>query len=140
MITPTDSSSRAASNARIISTTVCGRNALRTSGRVIVIFASPGGDEAAARMSSYSPAGGQGARRAAGARGAGAAGPARSRRPRDRGPHLGGDGGAAAGRADLRQLAVERAGIRRGARQLAAGRLAVHAAAQPRRWALDPAA
>jgi hypothetical protein len=40
-ITPTDSSSRATSNARISSITVCGRNALRTSGRLIVIFAMP---------------------------------------------------------------------------------------------------
>jgi hypothetical protein len=34
-------SSRTSSNARIISLTVRGRNALRTSGRLIVIFAMP---------------------------------------------------------------------------------------------------
>ncbi len=35
------SSSRASSNARCISFTVSGRKALRTSGRLIVIFAMP---------------------------------------------------------------------------------------------------
>ena len=39
--TPIVASSRASSSARIISTTVCGRNALRTRGRLIVIFAIP---------------------------------------------------------------------------------------------------
>jgi len=41
MITPTSVSSRARSNASDTSTSVCGRNALRTSGRLIVIFAMP---------------------------------------------------------------------------------------------------
>jgi hypothetical protein len=39
--TPTDVSSRARSNASDSSITVSGRNALRTSGRSIVIFAIP---------------------------------------------------------------------------------------------------
>src|SRR5579884_538793 len=56
MITPTDGSSRARSNASDISITVWGRNALRTSGRLIVIFAMPSPD-VSYRMSSYSPAG-----------------------------------------------------------------------------------
>jgi hypothetical protein len=41
MITPTEGSSRARSNGLESSTTVCGRKALRTSGRLIVIFAMP---------------------------------------------------------------------------------------------------
>ena len=41
MIAPTSGSSRASSSACEISTIVCGRNALRTSGRSIVIFAIP---------------------------------------------------------------------------------------------------
>jgi hypothetical protein len=44
MTTPTFSSSRAASIARIISATVRGRNAFFTSGRLIVIFAMPSGE------------------------------------------------------------------------------------------------
>ena len=43
-ITPTPASSRASSSASEISTIVCGRNALRTSGRAIVIFAIPSPD------------------------------------------------------------------------------------------------
>jgi hypothetical protein len=39
--TPTSASSRASANAACISITVSGRNALRTSGRLIVIFAMP---------------------------------------------------------------------------------------------------
>jgi hypothetical protein len=41
MTTPTFGSSRATSKAFAISDTVVGRNALRTSGRLIVIFATP---------------------------------------------------------------------------------------------------
>jgi len=41
MMTPIFSSWRASSSARIISVTVCGRNALRTSGRLMVILAMP---------------------------------------------------------------------------------------------------
>jgi hypothetical protein len=41
MITPTELSSRARSKAEDSSTTVCGRKALRTSGRSMVIFAIP---------------------------------------------------------------------------------------------------
>ena len=41
MIAPTAGSSRASSSACEISTIVCGRKALRTSGRLIVIFAIP---------------------------------------------------------------------------------------------------
>ena len=40
-ITPTEVSSRARSSASEISISVCGRNALRTSGRSIVILAIP---------------------------------------------------------------------------------------------------
>jgi hypothetical protein len=43
-ITPTDVSSRARSSASEISTIVLGRNALRTSGRSIVILAMPSPD------------------------------------------------------------------------------------------------
>jgi len=53
MTTPISGSSRAMSNARIISNTVVGRNALRTSGRLIVILAMP--SQVSYRMSSYSP-------------------------------------------------------------------------------------
>jgi hypothetical protein len=55
-ITPIDVSSRARSSASEISTSVCGRKALRTSGRSIVIFAMPS-PEVSYRMSVYSPAG-----------------------------------------------------------------------------------
>ncbi len=41
MITPIDGSSRAALNACASSNRVCGRNALRTSGRLMVILAMP---------------------------------------------------------------------------------------------------
>jgi len=41
MITPTSPSSRAFVSASEMSISVCGRNALRTSGRAIVIFAIP---------------------------------------------------------------------------------------------------
>jgi hypothetical protein len=51
MITPTDVSSRARSKASESSMTVCGRKALRTSGRLIVIFAMPSPD-VSYRMSS----------------------------------------------------------------------------------------
>src|SRR3954453_6487033 len=54
-ITPTSRSSRAFSRASLISIRVCGRNALRTSGRAIVIFAIP--SAVSYRMSVYSPAG-----------------------------------------------------------------------------------
>src|SRR5918997_3157574 len=54
-ITPTDVSSRERASASEISTIVCGRNALRTSGRAIVIFAMPSPDSSSL-MSSYSPA------------------------------------------------------------------------------------
>src|SRR3954452_17165058 len=54
MITPTLVSSRARSNASESSTTVSGRNALRTSGRSIVIFAMP--SAVSYLMSLYSPA------------------------------------------------------------------------------------
>src|SRR4051812_3682307 len=59
MITPTDVSSRARSNASESSTTVSGRKALRTSGRSIVIFAMP--SATSYLMSEYSPAGCQSA-------------------------------------------------------------------------------
>ena len=70
---------------------------------------------------------------------------ARHRRPRprragDRRPHVGDDERAQAGRADLRQLAVERAGQRGRARPPARRALAVRAAAHPRRRPVDPAA
>jgi len=56
MITaPTSGSSRATPNARIISRVVRGRNALRTSGRSIVIFAMP--SATSYRMSDHSPPG-----------------------------------------------------------------------------------
>src|SRR3954451_20047016 len=54
-ITPTSRSSRAFSRASLISIRVCGRNAFRTSGRAIVIFAIP--SAVSYRMSVYSPAG-----------------------------------------------------------------------------------
>jgi hypothetical protein len=44
-MTPTSGSSRARSIASAISMSVWGRNALRTSGRAIVIFAMPPGSE-----------------------------------------------------------------------------------------------
>src|SRR5439155_13927380 len=53
MTTPISGSSRATSNAFDISTTVAGRKALRTSGRLIVILAMP--SDVSYRMSSYSP-------------------------------------------------------------------------------------
>src|SRR4051812_43606826 len=56
MIAPTSGSSRASSSACEISTIVCGRNALRTSGRSTVSFAIPSPD-VSYRMSSYSAAG-----------------------------------------------------------------------------------
>src|SRR3954447_14765939 len=52
-ITPTSRSSRAFSRASEISISVCGRKALRTSGRAIVIFAIP--SAVSYRMSVYSP-------------------------------------------------------------------------------------
>src|SRR3954465_9056146 len=55
MITPTEVSSRARSNASDNSITVSGRKALRTSGRSIVIFAMP--SATSYLMSVYSPAG-----------------------------------------------------------------------------------
>jgi hypothetical protein len=58
-ITPTSVSSRARSSASEISISVSGLNALRTSGRLIVIFAIP--SAVSKRMSSYSPAGCQSA-------------------------------------------------------------------------------
>src|SRR5579884_3855096 len=58
MITPTSGSSRARSKASIISITVSGRKALRTSGRSIVILAMPAFSavDFSLRMSSYSAA------------------------------------------------------------------------------------
>src|SRR5438874_3329550 len=56
MITPTPVSSRARVNASDSSTTVSGRNALRTSGRSMVILAIPS-PESSYLMSEYSPAG-----------------------------------------------------------------------------------
>src|ERR1700730_7215668 len=53
MTTPILGSSRAASKALDISNTVAGRNALRTSGRLIVILAMP--SQVSYRMSSYWP-------------------------------------------------------------------------------------
>ena len=55
MITPTEVSSRARSNASDSSITVSGRKALRTSGRSIVIFAML--SATSYLMSVYSPAG-----------------------------------------------------------------------------------
>src|SRR5947209_3388634 len=53
MITPTSGSSRATLNASVSSNSVFGRNALRTSGRLIVILAMP--PAVSYQMSSYSP-------------------------------------------------------------------------------------
>src|SRR2546430_10724090 len=53
MTTPISGSLRATSNAFDISTTVAGRKAFRTSGRLMVILAMP--SEVSYRMSSYSP-------------------------------------------------------------------------------------
>ena len=56
MMTPTSGSSRAWSNASDSWNSVCGRKALRTSGRLMVIFAMPS-PLSSKRMSEYSPAG-----------------------------------------------------------------------------------
>ena len=64
----------------------------------------------------------------------------RPRRDRDRRAHLRHDVRAPAGRADVRQLAVERARLGRRARPRSRRALAVHAAAVARRRAVDPPA
>ena len=72
-------------------------------------------------------------------RAAARAGAPRPRRDGGRDPHLGHHLGAAAGRADLRQPALERARLGRRARPRPAGALAVRAAALARRRPVDPA-
>ena len=64
----------------------------------------------------------------------------RPRRARDPRPHQRDHRAAQADPAHLRQLAVERAGLRGRARRRPRRALALHAAAEPRRRAVDPAA